>query len=383
MKRLENLELLKQLYTIYSPSREEKKMRKFIKRWIRRNVPGAFVESDALGNIYVTKGVSESYPCQVCHIDEVHDRRNGLLLLVGDDIIAGRNPVTYKPEGIGADDKNGIYVALMLLKKHDVAKCAFFVGEEIGCVGSSAANMKFFEDVRFVLECDRKGYMDFVDEIGGTELSSEEWRTAIGLEQFGYKAHYGGLTDVATLKENGLGVCCANMSCGYYNPHTPEEVTILSELQNCYELCDHIWSTMTDVYKHEYVYRSTWYSRGTTYRVYSGYGGYDSYSKGGAYGDWYDRYYSGDLGGSCFNSKEDEVRQEMEYSRNEMEAEMEDHMLKMLDILDFDLDQFVIDYGEFWPLLTRRDYDDVYQMLSGASWEAVKKVKELTDKQPA
>ena len=32
------------------------------------------------------------------------------------------------------------------------------------------------------------------------------------------------MTDVEQLVDNGLDVCCFNMSSGYYNPHTDTEV---------------------------------------------------------------------------------------------------------------------------------------------------------------
>ena len=41
-------------------------------------------------------------------------------------------------------------------------KVAFFVSEEIGCVGSRNADMGFFEDARFVIEPDRRGYEDLI-----------------------------------------------------------------------------------------------------------------------------------------------------------------------------------------------------------------------------
>ena len=50
------MDLLKQLYRVYSPSGSEKKLRKFIKDWIRRNVPDAHYEVDNIGNLYIKKG---------------------------------------------------------------------------------------------------------------------------------------------------------------------------------------------------------------------------------------------------------------------------------------------------------------------------------------
>ena len=46
-------------------------MRKFIKWWLKNNVPEAAVKTDETGNIYVTKGEAETYPCLVAHMDQV------------------------------------------------------------------------------------------------------------------------------------------------------------------------------------------------------------------------------------------------------------------------------------------------------------------------
>jgi putative aminopeptidase FrvX len=153
---------------------------------------------------------------------------------------------------LGADDKNGIWIALRCLQKYDSLKCAFFVQEEVGCRGSSRADMSFFNDARFVLQCDRKGGNDLIWNIGGyTELCSNEFLSAIGYQEFSYKLELGMMTDVESLKDNGLKVSCLNLSCGYYRPHTDEEYTKKSELLNCLKLVEHIIETCPAVYQHE------------------------------------------------------------------------------------------------------------------------------------
>ena len=152
------MELLKQLYKIYSPSRGEKKMRKFIKDWIRKNVPDAIYEVDNLGNLYVRKGESDTYPTVVSHIDQVQKTHSRDFQAVETkEIIFGFSIGNVQMEGPGCDDKNGIWICLKCLQKFPVMKCAFFVGEEIGCIGSEGAVMSFFDDSRFVLQCDRRG----------------------------------------------------------------------------------------------------------------------------------------------------------------------------------------------------------------------------------
>lgn len=231
---------------------------------------------DAKGNVYATKGESNEYPCVVCHVDEVHKvRKEGYKVVETDGIIYGLNTQTMSYEGIGADDKNGIWVCLKALAEFDIIKCAFFVSEEVGCIGSHAADMKFFDDCRFVLQCDRKGSSDFITNASCTELCSDEFLKDAKIDKFGYKEANGLMTDVMTLKENGLQVSACNISCGYYNPHSNNEMTRISDLENCYELVKHIISTCTKVYPHEY--SAPKYSRYKGYDYYGGY--YNSYSR--------------------------------------------------------------------------------------------------------
>lgn len=247
------MELLKQLYTIHSPSGNEKHMRRFLKDWIKDNVPEATFTTDAIGNLYVCKGESSTYPCIVAHLDQVQRTHSKDFQAVEtNDIIFGFSLGNVHQEGLGADDKNGIWIALKCLQKYPTMKCAFFVQEEVGCRGSNKADMTFFSDCRYVLQCDRKGGNDLIWNIGGcTELCSREFLSAIGYQEFGYKLETGMMTDVEALKDNGLSISAVNMSCGYHRPHTDEEYTKKSELQNCLNFVSHIIETIPAAYPHE------------------------------------------------------------------------------------------------------------------------------------
>ena len=115
--------------------------------------------------------------------------------------------------------------------------------------------MDFFKDVRFVVQCDRKGSKDLIASICSTEIASKEFIEATGHEQFGYHLEEGMMTDVLTLKENGLGVSAVNMSCGYYDPHSDHEFTIKKDLINCLNFVEHIIENCTEVYPHQYDYQ--------------------------------------------------------------------------------------------------------------------------------
>ena len=151
---------------------------------------------------------------------------------------------------MGADDKNGVFICLECLKKYDSMKVVFFREEETGCRGSSEAVMSFFDDVRFVIQPDRKGDSDLVTSIGYAGLCSEKFMEAIEPEKWGYMEENGSMTDILTLKENGLGVSCINVSCGYYNAHTDKEITVKKDLTKSLMFIEHIIEDCTDVYSH-------------------------------------------------------------------------------------------------------------------------------------
>lgn len=252
MKEKLNYELLKDLYCIHSKSGSEKRIRRFIKKWLKANVPEAVVTQDNTGNLYITKGVAVSYPCLCAHMDQVQDfHPSDFTCVETDEVIFGYSPKMRKQCGLGADDKNGIFLALSALMEYPVLKCAFFIGEEIGCIGSSAADIGFFIDCRFCAQIDRRGSSDMVTAISGP-LCSDSFIKAADCESWGYRESGGMMTDVEALAEAGVSVSCINLSCGYYNPHTDCEFTHKPDLEKCWAFVCHLIEDCTAVYPFEY-----------------------------------------------------------------------------------------------------------------------------------
>ena len=165
--------LLKKLYAIHSPSGKEDKMIAFLVSYLK-SLPGVELGKDAYGNLYAWKGESESYPCIIAHLDQVRccSHPRDFRACETRDIIFGYSAKEHSFCNLGADDKNGIIIALEAIKKYDCMKIALFREEEIGCNGSSHAEMRFFNDCRFVIQCDRKGNSDLITNIGSTDLCS-------------------------------------------------------------------------------------------------------------------------------------------------------------------------------------------------------------------
>lgn len=249
---------------VQSSTCKEQRMMEYIEKQVK-SIDGVLdYHYDKKGNMYVTKGDSEIYPCVVSHTDTVHDIYKDFKIYEDGDVLFAWDGNTNQQVGIGGDDKVGIFITLEALIKFDNIKVAFFVEEESGCNGSREAEMEWFDDVSFVLQCDRKGNSDFVTNTWGTELSSKDFQDSIQstIKSYGYSFSDGGLTDAVQLKDNGLEVCSANMCCGYYNPHTKGEYIKTSEVLNCLDmvldLCENFSSQK---WEHKYTPHTQQYSR--------------------------------------------------------------------------------------------------------------------------
>lgn len=200
---------------------------------------GAKIETDQLGNLFATKGTPPEgcfYPCIVAHLDSVHeiipDDQYHVLELGGRAIAV--NSQTMDFTGIGGDDKCGLYIAVQTLRLVPYCKVALFVDEEVGCDGSNGADLDWFDDVAYLIQNDRKGYVDSVRTILGTRIASDDFCTALDPLVEKYQRSWcdtGGLTDVYTLATRGLELSAINLSCGYYRPHMDDEYIDLAELE--------------------------------------------------------------------------------------------------------------------------------------------------------
>lgn len=265
------ISILKKLYRIQAKTGHEEVMINYLVSLIPTLVPEVQIEV-VEKNIYVTKGTAETYPCIASHIDQVQPICKDITVFEQNGIFFGFDFTARKQVGLGADDKNGIFLAIIAIINTPVIKAVFFHGEETGCNGSNKCDMSFFDNVKFVIQCDRKGNSDFINQGSSVDLCSKEFETDCQLEQYGYKPCTGGTTDVVALKKKGLKVSCVNLSVGYENQHKDNETACLSDIKKCWKLVQHIL-TLDKTYSHTYTapsYTSSnnhyysgeyWYSR--------------------------------------------------------------------------------------------------------------------------
>ena len=150
----QDLEFLKQVLSVPTKSRQEGLMVEFLTNYLKEKNYDFYL--DAMSNIYVTKKTSddvEYFPCVVSHTDTVHKLDTINVVQEYLPNTQGEIKLALKaynnmdePTGIGGDDKCGVFACLSLLEILPNLKVAFFVSEEIGCVGSLKADKAFFNN---------------------------------------------------------------------------------------------------------------------------------------------------------------------------------------------------------------------------------------------
>ena len=263
------MDLLKQLYAIHSPSYYEWQMIQFVRSWIAGHVPEAEVRMDEWGNLYIKKdlnGNEKGFPTLVCHLDQVQDvHSEDFCVKEENGTLYGWSEANQQREGLGADDKNGIWICLRCLEECPRLKVFMAVGEEKGCIGSNHADMSFFADSLYVLEPDCKGGEEIHTNLKGIPCASPEFEQTLlqfiihnsssseateSITKFIISPGKG--SDIFALTLSGIGVSCANIPCGYHLPHKDDEYTVIAELEHSLAYIRHFVTTEHRRFPHMY-----------------------------------------------------------------------------------------------------------------------------------
>lgn len=215
------------------------------------------------------------------HMDTVHTSR---IVDFYENIDAKGNHILASPQGIGGDDRCGIYMILQIAKTH---KCSilFCEDEEVGGKGSrkfiTTSLAKELKELKYMIELDRANSKDAV-----FYSCDNKKFTSFICDNTGYKETWGSFSDISVLAP-AAGIAAVNLSCGYYCAHQLAEKVNVEEMMNTIEVVKALLEVECDQF--EYVKRT--------------YGGSYSYGYGYScdydydYDDWYNSYYRRNYGG--------------------------------------------------------------------------------------
>ena len=201
------------------------------------------------------------FPVLLCaHMDTVHEKEISTIVYA--------NGTISSPQGIGGDDRCGIYMILQILKRYDCS-VLFLEDEEIGCVGAKkfartelARSLEREEKLKYIIEFDRKGNNHAVfydcDNPSFTKFITQGF----------FKKETGTCSDISYIAP-ALGIAAVNLSCGYYHEHYIDHYVNLAEMEKVIEEAVGLLAKTGEVERFKYVKKNS-------------YGGY--------YGRYYDDY---------------------------------------------------------------------------------------------
>lgn len=194
----------------------------------------------------------------VAHLDTVHEK------LPVEIMYTSENNILSSPQGIGGDDRCGVYMILEIIK-HFNCSVLFCEDEEKGGIGAEKfTEAKFTKDLNFnyIIEFDRKNANDAVFY----DCDNPEFEDFITEDGF-YKTAWGTFSDISILAPH-LGCAAVNLSCGYYNAHTTAEYINLTEMNHSIVAAERILMRTTEADKFEYIeaprtaFNSRWWTDG-------------------------------------------------------------------------------------------------------------------------
>jgi len=180
------------------------------------------------------------------------------------------NHIISSPQGIGGDDRCGIYMILEIIKEFKPS-ILFCEDEEIGGVGSDKfCKTEFINelaDLKFLVELDRANGNDAVFY----ECDNPEFTEFIE-NATSYKEEWGSFSDISTLAP-ACGVAAVNLSCGYYHAHTLQEEVNVEEMLHTIEIVKKLLTVESKQF--EYIEANFgWKDEWDCYNYGYGYGGY-------------------------------------------------------------------------------------------------------------
>ena len=206
----------------------------------------------------------------VAHLDTVHEKPVTEICKTKD------GNIWMSPQGIGGDDRCGVYALVTAYQKSKVKPWMLFTcGEEVGGIGADAFAADYakslhderLDSIKCIVEVDRKGSNDAVYY----DCGNEEFENYITSK--GFETETGSFSDISYIAPE-MGVAAVNLSSGYYNAHQKHEYINIAELKRTiskvisivedstkdtmprYEYVDKYmeWRTEYDDYNRDYAY---------------------------------------------------------------------------------------------------------------------------------
>lgn len=164
--------------------------------------------------------------------------------------------IIWSPEGLGADDRAGVYAIIQIIKSGLRPTIIFTTGEEDGCIGANKLVTEAPDaptELKYIIELDRRGNDDCVFYSCNNSLFDEY------VESFGFVTKFGSFSDISAICPI-WGVAGVNLSIGYENEHSVSETLHIGHMFNTIKKVKRMLEDANNITKFDYIEDLT-YSR--------------------------------------------------------------------------------------------------------------------------
>ena len=179
----------------------------------------------------------------VAHVDTVFKERP-------EDVFYDRvKNVLWSPQGLGADDRAGVFAIINIVKSGLRPHIIFTTGEEMGGLGARVLTYiepKPFAEMKYIIQLDRRGKDDCIfyecDNIKFIEY----------IESFGFHEEYGSFSDISELCPTWK-IAGVNLSIGYENEHSFIEILYIDYFLSTVEKVKKMLKDVNNINSFEYI----------------------------------------------------------------------------------------------------------------------------------
>lgn len=189
----------------------------------------------------------------VAHLDTVHPDKPTKKELYYDSA----QGVIWSPEGLGADDRAGVYAIIDIIKSGYRPTIIFTTDEETGALGARQLVKDYpkgIGNLKYIIELDRRGSIDCVFY----DCNNKDFNQYV--ESFGFVSAWGSFSDISEICP-AWKIAGVNLSIGYQNEHSKAEYLKISWMKSTINKVIKMIKDIDNAKKYEYVYstRFSWY----------------------------------------------------------------------------------------------------------------------------
>jgi hypothetical protein len=136
--------------------------------------------------------------------------------------------IMISPQGLGADDRAGVFAITQILKKKFKPTIIFTTDEEKGATGALKLTVDYPAaptNLNYIIQLDRRGEKDCVFY----DCDNSDFEKYVN--SFGFETNWGSFSDISVICP-AWGIAGVNLSIGYFHEHTKQEILCIDYTLN-------------------------------------------------------------------------------------------------------------------------------------------------------